>query len=215
MATMRVHEVTDVSNLEFLKRYGKPGRIGLVGGITPIDLGIRLAQRHLDPERRHSLWSHAFVFQGDRIDGEPWVLESDLEIGKGQLRNGVQENRVEKYANAKTFPNLAVLDFGLEGESLRRLLTAGLDLVVRRTRYAIGGTLKTYWAILKKKVDQEEEKDETYCSSFVRALFRHVGVDLAPGVAVGHTTPEHLARTPVTHTRHVLVRHESSRANRE
>jgi hypothetical protein len=208
VATIRVHQLRDVSNLDFLKRFGKPGRVGLVGGITPIDLGIRFAQRHLHPEKKHSLWSHALIFQGERVDGQPWVIESDLEIGKGQFRNGVQENRVEKYADAKTYPNLAVLDFGLDGDPVRKMLTAGLDLTVRRTRYAIGRTLKTYLALLKKKLDREEAKDETYCSSLVRALFHHVGIDLVPGIAVHHTTPEHIARTTVPHTRHVLVRHE-------
>ena len=208
MGTIRVHEVRDLSNLGFLKRYGKPGRIGLVGGITAVDKGIRFAQRHLNPEKKHSLWSHALVFQGDRVDGEPWVIESDLEIGKGQFRNGVQENRVDKYADAGTYPNLAVLDLGLGAEEVRKVICAGLDLVVRRTRYALGGTLKTYWALLKERLHEDEEKDATYCSSFVRALFHHVGVDLAPGVAVRHTTPEHIALTPVPHTRHLLIRHE-------
>lgn len=208
MATVRIHEAGDLSNLEFLKRYGKPGRVGLVGGAAAIDLGIRFAQRHLHPEKKHSLWSHALIFQGERLDGALWVIESDLEIGKGQLRNGVQENRVDKYADAKAYPNLAVLDFGLGAEEVRAMLTAGLDLLVRRTRYALGGTLKTYWAILKKQLEEGEEKDETYCSSFVRTLYRHVGIDLVPGVAVGHTSPEHLARTEVPHTRHVLIRGE-------
>ena len=58
MGTIRVHEVKDLSNLEFLQRHGKAGRIGLVGGKTPVDRGIRFAQRHLHPEKKHSLWSH-------------------------------------------------------------------------------------------------------------------------------------------------------------
>jgi len=208
MATTRVIPVTNLSNADFLRQYGKPGRIGMVGGIAGIDRGIRFAQRHLHPERKHSLWSHALVFQGERVDGETWVVESDLEIGKGQFRNGVQENRVEKYADAKAYPNLAVLDFGLDEGDIRRMLRAALDLSARRMKYALGGTLKTYWALLKKQLEEEEEKDETYCSSFVRTVFKHIGIDLAPGVAVRHTTPEHVARTPVPHTRHVLIRDE-------
>jgi hypothetical protein len=206
MATVRIHDVSDLSNLEFLRRLGKPGRVGLVGGTAAIDLGIRFAQRHLHPEKKLSLWSHALVFQGDRLDGEPWVIESDLEIGKGQLRSGVQENRVHKYADAKAYPNLAILDFGVGTDDVRRMISAGLDLLVRRTQYALTGTLKTYWAMLQQKMHEDKEKDETYCSSFVRSLYKHVGIDLAPGVAVRHTTPEHLSRTAVPHTRHVLIR---------
>lgn len=206
MTGIRVHEVRGVSNLDFLARYGRPGRVGLVGGTAAVDLGIRVAQRPLLEGRAQSLWSHAFVFQGDRVDGRPWLVESDFEIGKGQLRNGVQENRVDKYGDEKQYPNLAVLDFGLGGEEVRRMLSAALDLVARRTPYALTGTLKTYWAMLQKKLHEGDEKDETYCSSFVRTLYRLVGIDLVPGVAVRHTAPEHLAQTPVAHARHVLVR---------
>jgi hypothetical protein len=208
MGTIRIQIVKDLSNLDFLRKFGKPGRIGLVGGVTAIDKGIRFAQRHLHPDRKHSLWSHALVFQGERVDGELWVIESDLEIGKGQFRNGVQENRVDKYADAVTFPNLAVLDFGLPPEDALKVICAGLDLVVRRRRYALGGALKTYWALLKQKLHEDKEKDATYCSSFVRAIFHQAGIDLTPGVAVRHTTPEHIAMTEVPHTRHLLVRHE-------
>ena len=206
MESIRVHEVRDLSNLEFLRRYGKPGRVGLVGGTAAVDLGIRAAQRPLLSGAKQSLWSHALVFQGERVDGAPWVIESDFDLGKGQLRNGVQENRADKYADEKAFPNLAVLDFGLGGEDVRRMLAAALDLVARRTPYALAGTLKTYGAMLQKRLHEDGEKDETYCSSFVRTLYRHVGIDLVPGVAVRHTAPEHLAQTRVPHARTVLIR---------
>lgn len=180
--------------MEFFRQHGAPGRIGLVGGVSALDRGIRFAQRHLNPGKTPSLWSHAFIFQGERVDGEPWLIESDFDVTKGRLRSGVQENRVEKYADAKAYPNAAVLDFGLKAADVRRLLSAGLDLVVRRTPYALTGTLKTYWAVLTKAMDRASEKDEIYCSALVRALYQHVGIDLAPGVAIHHTTPEHVAR---------------------
>jgi hypothetical protein len=206
MATVRIHEVGDLSNLEFLKRYGKPGRVGLLGGVSAIDVGIRFAQRHLHPEKKHSLWSHALIFQGERLDGEPWVIESDLEIGKGQLRNGVQENRIDKYESEKEWPNLAVLDFGLKEKDARRIVVAGLDLVARRTNFDLGGILGTYWAMMRKTLGKGREKSSKFCSAFVRAVFQHAGIDLAPGIAVQHTMPEHVSRTPVVHTRRLLVR---------
>ncbi len=180
--------------MDLFRKHGAPGCIGLVGGSSGLDRGIRFAQRHLNPGKAPSLWSHAFIFQGERVDGAAWLIESDFDFTKGRLRSGVQENRVEKYGDAKAFPNAAVLDVGLKAEALRRLLSAGLDFVVRRTPYALTGTLRTYWALLTKAMEQAPEKDEIYCSAFVRALYRHVGIDLAPGVAVHHTTPEHVAR---------------------
>ena len=195
-----------MSNLDFFRRYGARGRVGIVGGASALDRGIRFAQRHLDPEGKPSLWSHVFVFQGERVDGFPWLMESDFDVTKGRLRSGAQENRVEKYGDDRGYPNAAVLDFGLAEEDVRRLLAAGLDFVARRTPYALSGTLRTYWALLTKALDGEKTRDEIFCSAFVRTLYKHVGLDLAPGVAVRHTTPEHVARAVPPHTRYVLTR---------
>jgi hypothetical protein len=193
------------SNLEFLKRHGNRGCIGLFGGSSAIDRAIRKGQRALEGSKP-SLWSHVAIFQGDRVDGHSWLIESDFEVGKGSLRNGVQENRIDKYASEKEWPNLAVLDFGLKEKEALQVVTAGLDLVARRTNYDLGGILETYWAMMRKTMSQGRDKDSTYCSAFVRAVFKHVGVDLAPGVAVNHTLPEQVSRTTVPHTRYLLVR---------
>jgi hypothetical protein len=193
-------------NREFFRRHGAPGRVGLVGGTSALDRGIRVAQRRLTSDGAPSLWSHVFVFQGDRMDGEAWLIESDFDVARGRLRSGVQENRVEKYADPKAYPNAMVLDFGLSPGEVRTLLAAALDLVVRRTPYALSGALKTYWAILRRSLERDKERDEIFCSAFVRSIYRHAGLDLAPGVAVRHTTPEHVSRPAPPHARHVLLR---------
>lgn len=206
METIRILQHRDLSNAEFFKRYGAPGRVGLVGGSSLIDRGIRHAQRVMDPHGKPSLWSHVFVFQGERADGRGWLMESDFDVTQGRLRSGAQENRVQKYESEKDYPNAAILDFGLKDVDVRKLLGAGLDFVSRRTPYALSGTLKTYWALLNKALEGEKDRDEIFCSAFVRTLYKHVGVDLAPGVAVRHTTPEHVARSAPPHTRHLLLR---------
>src|SRR6185295_5991165 len=98
VAETRIHRVTGMSNKDFLEKYAKPGCVGLFGGSSAVDRAIRVGQREMDDEARPSLWSHVAVFEGERVDGQHWLLESDFEVGKGQLRNGVQENRIEKYA---------------------------------------------------------------------------------------------------------------------
>lgn len=206
MAENRVHTVTGLSNLEFLTRYGKPGCIGLFGGSSAIDRAIRIGQRKLDGAKQPSLWSHAVVFEGERVDGRLWLLESDLEVGKGQLRNGVQENRIEKYESEQDWPNLAVLDFGLKEKDIQRVVVAGLDLVALRTKYDLQGVLQTYWAMMRKTLGTGVKKDTTFCSAFVRAVFQHAGLDLAPGIAVQHTLPEHVSRSEAPHVRYILVR---------
>lgn len=206
MGENKIHRVSGVSNLEFLKKYAKAGCVGLFGGSSGVDRAIRIGQREMDDEAKPSLWSHVAVFEGERIDGEQWLLESDFEVGKGQLRNGVQENRIEKYGSEKEWPNLAVLDLDLKDREVQRIIVAGLDLVAKRTRYDLHGILQTYWAMMRKTMDQGRDKDSTFCSAFVRAVFKHAGIDLAPGVAVQHTLPEHVSRTPLPHTRYLLVR---------
>lgn len=204
----KILRVTRLGNLEFLKQYGKPGCVGLFGGSSAVDRAIRVGQREIDDQGKPSLWSHVAVFEGERLDGQSWLIESDFEVGKGQLRNGVQENRIDKYGNEQEWPNLGVLDLGLQEKDIRSLLVAGLDLVARRTNYDLQGILQTYWAMMRKTLDQGREKESTFCSAFVRAIFQHAGIDLVPGIAVQHTLPEHVSRTPVNHARYLLVRDE-------
>lgn len=205
-AQTRIQRVAGMSNLDFLKKYARPGCVGLFGGSSGVDRAIRVGQRDMDDEAKPSLWSHAAVFEGERVDSQQRLLESDFEMGKGQLRNGVQENRIDKYGSEKEWPNLAVLDLGLKEKEAQRIIVAGLDLVAKRTKYDLHGILQTYWAMMRKTMDTGREKESTFCSAFVRALFQHAGVDLVPGIAVQHTLPEHVSRTPVPHTRYLLVR---------
>jgi hypothetical protein len=195
-----------MATLEFLRRHARAGCVGLFGGSSIVDLGIRKAQAALDPAGKPSLWSHAAIFEGDRVDGRGWLIESDFEITPGQLRSGVQESRLDKYEDPSVWPNVAVLDFGLQESQVREVLSAGLDFLARRARYALGGLLETWWAVMTKSLGQGREKESTFCSAFVRAAYSAASVDLAPGIAIQHTTPEHLARTPVPHERHLLVR---------
>jgi hypothetical protein len=193
------------TNLEFLSRHALAGRVGLMGGSSAIDRAVRKGQRGIN-DGKPSLWSHVVLFQGERLDGHPWLIESDFDVGQGSVRNGVQEHRIDKYASEKEWPNLAVLDFGLPEKKAQKLVVAGLDLVARRTSYDLGGILETYWAMMRKTMSRGRDKDSTFCSAFVRAVFQHAGLDLTPGIAVQHTLPEQVSRTPLPHTRYLLVR---------
>jgi len=205
--------VTDLSNREFLERYARAGCIGLVGGATAIDLAIRRAERLVDDNARWSLWSHAFFIQGVRPDGHTWVIESDLDIHRKHIRLGAQENRLAKYHDEKMFRNLAVLDFGLTETQVAALVSAGLDMVAEHGRYSLR---EIFGALIGLKHQQIRERENPlarersqFCSAFVCHMFLQAGVDLVPGVADKHTTPEEIIRTPVPHKRYVLQRHET------
>ena len=134
---VEIIEVPGLTNREFLERHAKPGCVGLSGGVSLVDRVMARAERRLDAERRWSLWSHAFVFQGVRLDGQHWVIESDLGVNKKHIRLGVQENRLAKYFDDELYTTLAVLDFGLPAERTAAVLREGLELVARRTRYSL------------------------------------------------------------------------------
>ena len=202
--------VTGISNREFLERHARPGRIGLCGGSTNVDIAIRRAQRHLHAAGRWSDWSHAFIFEGIRADGQHWVVESDLQILRKHIQLGAQENRAAKYFDEKMFPSLAVLDFGLSEAQVATLLREALELVANRERYSLRELVGTLIALRKPELRAQENllarERSVYCSAFVQQLFLKAGIDLVPGVTGKNTTPEDIARTPVPHTAYQLQR---------
>lgn len=208
--------VTGLSNREFLERYAQPGRVGLCGGGTRVDIAIRRAQRHLDASGRWSNWSHAFLFEGTRMDGQHWVIESDLQFHRKNIQLGVQENRAEKYGDEKMFPSLAVLDFGLNEVQVATLIQEGLHLVATRERYSVRELVGTLLALRRPELRARENllarERSVYCSAFVQRLFHRAGIDLVPGVTGKNTTPEDIARTLVPHVTYLLQREKPADA---
>jgi hypothetical protein len=202
--------VSGVSNREFLEQYAQPGRVGLVGGVTLIEKAIRRAERHLDEQKQWSLWSHALVFEGERADGHHWVIESDLDIHSKHIRLGVQENRVDKYFEAKSYPTLAVLDFGLTEAQTAAVLCAGLAMVARHARYSlrelIGAAVALHNPWFRGRQNLLARRKSMYCSAFVQFVFQQAGIDLVPGIHPSHGTPEDISRTPLPHTTWLLQR---------
>ena len=202
--------VTGLSNREFLELYARPGRIGLSGGITFIDMAICRAERHLDERERWGSWSHAFLFQGLRLDGHHWVIESDLQIHRKHIQLGVQENRISKYFDEALYTNVAVLDLGLAEDQIACLLREGLELVANRARYSMRELFGTFIALrrpsLRGRQNLLARESSLYCSALVQHLFRKTGLDLAPGVDLKNTTPEDIARTAIPHVTYLLQR---------
>jgi hypothetical protein len=202
--------VSGISNREFLERYAQPGRVGLYGGTTPVDTAIRSAQQLLRPNGQWSDWSHVFLFEGQRVDGHHWVLESDVQILQKNIQLGAQENRIAKYFDETAFPALAVLDFGLKPDQVATLLREGLELVAKRERYSVRELIGTLIALKKPEQRARENRfareRSLYCSAFVLHLFAHLGIDLVPGVTAKHTTPEDVFCSPVPHVKYLRQR---------
>jgi len=184
----------------FLEQHARAGRVGLVCGTTSIERLVRRAQRPLTHDRASSAWSHAFLFEGARADGRQWLIESDLDLHKKQVRLGVQENRVDKYHDERAYPELLVLDFGLTTAQETRAVAAGLELVASRVRYSLRelfGTLLGMRApALRKLANPLAREHSLFCSAFVVHVLRTAGVDPLPDLDVKHCAPEDLARSP-------------------
>ena len=212
-ATTIQHEtirLTNLSNEVFLKLHARPGRIGLSGGLTLVDKAICRAERHLDPQERWGLWSHAFIFQGTRPDGHHWVIESDLQVHHKHIQLGVQENRVAKYYDEKLYTNLAILDFGLNEAHIAALLREGLEHVATRAKYSVRELFGTLLALrrqeLRSRANVMARESSMYCSAFVQHLFRKLSIELAPGIDSKNTTPEDIWRSTLPHTTYLLLR---------
>ncbi|HUJ08698.1 MAG TPA: hypothetical protein VL171_01610 [Verrucomicrobiae bacterium] len=205
-----VINVSRISNREFLETYAQPGRVGLVGGTTWIEKVIRRAERHLDAEEQWSLWSHTTLFEGKRVDGHHWVIESDLQIHRKHMQLGVQENRIAKYYNEEMFPNLAVLDFGLSDKQFAAVLGEGLRMVALHAVYSLRELVGAAFALRHQRFRSQRNllarRKSMYCSGFVQYVFARGGVDLVPGVHASHGSPEDISRTAVPHTIYVIQR---------
>jgi hypothetical protein len=206
----KITNLPEMSNREFLETYAGAGRVGLACGSYGVDKIIRRAQRHVNEDKQWSLWSHALVFQGERADGHHWVIESDLDIHHKHIRLGAQENRISKYYDEKTFPHLAVLDFGLHAAQIRTVVREGLEMIAARARYSLRELIGTVFALrhpsFRGKKNLLSQDNAFYCSAFVQHLFSKSGIELVPGVEVKRNTPEDLFRSPVPHATYLLER---------
>lgn len=204
------------SNADFLHQHAAAARIGLAGGSALIDRGIRKAQRLIVDDAAGSAWSHAFLIGEQRSDGHWWVLESDLDLRHKQIRLGAQENRLAKYFDAAEWPNLAVLDFGLDAAQTRQVLATALDLLANATRYSLREIVGTLFALARPSLRERENllarEGSLYCSAFVQHCYASAGIRLATGLSTKNTTPHDIARSHLPHRAATLLRQAGASA---
>lgn len=198
--------VGDLAPRAFFERHARAGRVGLIGGASAGSRAIGRAQRPVAADRRRSRWSHAFLFQGRRVDGAHWVIESDLDVHRRHVRLGVQENRIDKYDAADDWSCALVLDLGLDDAAARRVVAAGLELVAARARYSLRELAGTLLAMhtreqraasrTKPQRNRLARERSFFCSALVSHVFASQGIELVPGLDAKLTTPEDLARSP-------------------
>ena len=202
--------IEGISNVEFLERYAAPGRVGLCGGKDMINRVIRKLQYHLTEDGRRSPWSHAFLCSGKRADARHWVLESDLDLRHKQIRLGVQENRIDRYHDDASFPNLAILDFGLDETQTNAVLASALDLLSGLSHYSlrelVGTLLSMQDHTMRRRRNLFESEGALYCSAMVQHCYQSVGIEFVPGVDRKNITPHDIGSCPHARTAYLLVR---------
>lgn len=184
--------------------------VGLVGGSAWIDRSIRKAQKAITPDGQKSLFSHAFIVGERRADDHIWVIESDLEFHRKQIKLGVQENRLSKYFNAQEYPNIALLDFQLNPDQIKRVLSSALQLVADRAQYS----LREIMGVLLAFVSQQERHSKNtlaqdrsfFCSAMVQHCFQSIPLVFEETVATKLLTPEDIYRTTLPHRKFELIR---------
>ncbi|MGE8289243.1 MAG: hypothetical protein ACN6RG_14880 [Stenotrophomonas sp.] len=196
-------------NAELIRKYARPGCIGLCGTSDWIGKAIRKAQAPLTEDGHRSLWSHAFLFSEQRLDGHWWVLESDLDLRNRQLRLGAQENRADRYFDDEAFPNLAILDFNLAAQT-RNVQVAALDLLAGLSSYSLSELVGTLFAMhstrLRRRGNLLSREGALYCSAMVQHCYTAAGIDLMPGVHGKNVAPQDLYDSDLPHTTHSLIR---------
>jgi hypothetical protein len=151
------------------------------------------------------LWSHALLFEGKRADGHHWVIESDLQMHRKHIQLGVQENRIAKYHDEETFPNLAVLDFGLTDAQIAAVLGEGLRMVAQHAVYSLRELVGTAFALRHQRSRSQRNRlarrKSMCCSGFVQHVFMRAGIDLGActrPIARPRTSRGHRWRTQPT-----------------
>ncbi len=198
------------SNEAFLLKYAAPGRIGLCAGGDGISKLIRKAQAPLTEHGHRSLWSHAFLIGERRLDGHWWVIESDLDLRYKHVRLGVQENRIDRYFDAEAFPNIAVLDFGLDAQQTQRTMAAALDLLAGQSHYSIselaGTALAMHSSRLRRRKNLLGKDGAVFCSALVQHCYAAADVHFHPGVECKNIAPHDIDESPLPHASHRLIR---------
>jgi len=199
-----------VSNEEFIERHAAPGRIGLCGGNQFINKLIRKAQGPLTADGHRAAWSHAFVFSERRVDGDWWVFESDLDVHSKHVRLGVQENRASRYFDAGEYPNIAILDFGLDAGQILKIQQRALDALSGLSTYSLSELVGTLLSLHSRRLRVREnllsKEGALYCSAFVQHCYEVIGIAFQPGIHGKNIAPHDIETSSVPHAMHSLIR---------
>jgi len=194
--------------LRFFNENYTPGRVCLIGADDFIGKLIRFGQSSITPDKKPSLWSHAFLMgekrRDGRDDGSIYIFESDLfaDSNSWQIYNGVQESRLVKWCK-DNIEHACVLGMDINQEEQRSLLSKALEYAYdeKRLRYPVGELFGTFWAILTRQFNKKNIFDDKYavqCATFVRMCYQYIEKDFLPeDIDLTHSSPETIHQSQI------------------
>ena len=207
--TNEIRAAPTMPNREFLEMFARPGRVGLAGEAAIAVAGSRCASS-TPSAAVANVWTHAFVFEGRRLDGQHWVIESDFQSGRQGFCLGVQESRMSKYFDERLYRSLAVLDFRISDDQMMMLHREGLELVACRSRCSLRQLFGP--AALPRRLEafnrtrKPGRKRSVFCSAFIRYLLARAGMDLGPALLANEDVLADITRIPLPHMTYLLRR---------
>lgn len=125
------------------------------------------------------------------------ILNQILKYSIGRFVLGCKKIEFKNFLNETTYTNVAILDFGLEAGTTRRVMTAALDLLAGSTTYSVRELLETLLTLRRQSLRARDNimsrEGAFFCSAMVQHCYRVAGIDLVTGVTTKNVTPEDIA----------------------
>ena len=190
------------SNAEFIERHAGPARIGLCGGQQLINKLIRKAQGPLTADGHRATWSHAFVFTGGSSSPTSSCTPSTCVLACRKTAPAALD--------ADAYPNIAILDFGLDAGQILKVQQRALDALSGLSTYSLSELVGTLLSLHSRRLRVREnllsKEGALYCSAFVQHCYDAVGIAFQPGIHGRNIAPHDIESSPVPHAMHSLIR---------
>jgi hypothetical protein len=187
------------NNLAWLKRNltdsSESTTVLLVGGRNPIDFRLRIAQAHVRDDLTPSSWSHAALVGRTAMNlGATRIREISLYPPSGfdfpVPTNAEQQGRLQQYASAEAFPNIAIVNIPVKRSEIdaslgryrhQRAVLDGVELLVMWLAF-VWGVGKTGNPLL--------DGNGIPSAAMIEVVVSSSGYELTPGLPSRASCPE-------------------------
>src|SRR5687768_17275698 len=174
---------------------GKTAGVLLIGGKSPVDFRVRVAQSHARQDLTPSHWSHvALPGKTANAPAETPLFEIALQppdgFGYPPVTNGVQRGTLERYRDPTAYPNIAVMrvpvewrqvEASLERFTSQRAVLDALELLMLWLAFAWG---------VGRAGNPLLEGQGLPSATMIEFVIGAAGFELTPGLASRSSCPE-------------------------